>query len=568
MARPFRIHVTGFGKFGGVEDNPSAHISRALAQAGVVDSSDVLEVSAEAVDGVTAAKRAELAAFATVSNAGPDGHQRVTNIIVHFGVAASAPAFYVEQVGVNDATFRIPDERGYQPRAGLVERGDDFARARLTPVVVKPIVDRLLSKGYPVQTSRDAGRFLCNYVYYKSLTMCERLNDEYSAATGVALDPAKRLPPFVAIFIHVPSQTTVDIDTQVQFAKDFIEELKNVVIAESSGEVVATATETVTATASATATATAGGAATGSATEESDELLSAIKNGDFAAADEIRARLRGNAQPAAAASAPSGVESDLLELGFDLQWITRAVQAVGPSLVSDVESLAAWIVAQQEGERETEEAVAAAAAEADASATSASLRGSKGRAGAAETNGQADAQADGPGLWAFGNAFAALQSAASSVSSSAAAAASSLMSSLPSGESASASAAAFAAALSGDRYKLTIAVRQDLGLSPGKIAAQVAHAALKAHKRMSERPGGNTVLAAWQGLGEAIVVLKCADLVELRAIEAAGKEAGLVTATISDAGRTEVEPGTVTVLAVGPALVSDVDAVTGKLRLL
>ena len=55
---------------------------------------------------------------------------------------------------------------------------------------------------------------------------------------------------------------------------------------------------------------------------------------------------------------------------------------------------------------------------------------------------------------------------------------------------------------------------------------------------------------------------------QLRALEGEARARGVPAASIRDAGRTEVAPGTTTVLAVGPAPKADVDAITGHLKLL
>ena len=55
---------------------------------------------------------------------------------------------------------------------------------------------------------------------------------------------------------------------------------------------------------------------------------------------------------------------------------------------------------------------------------------------------------------------------------------------------------------------------------------------------------------------------------ELEEIEALAVSAGLVTYVVEDAGRTQVEAGSRTVLAIGPCLPSEVDGITGHLKLL
>ena len=87
--------------------------------------------------------------------------------------------------------------------------------------------------------------------------------------------------------------------------------------------------------------------------------------------------------------------------------------------------------------------------------------------------------------------------------------------------------------------KQVILVRQDLKLPKGKMSVQVAHASVnclvKSHKddkykRMAE-------------------------------------DVGLVTALIEDAGRTVLEPGTITCLGIGPDKEEKIDKITGKFKM-
>lgn len=117
-----------------------------------------------------------------------------------------------------------------------------------------------------------------------------------------------------------------------------------------------------------------------------------------------------------------------------------------------------------------------------------------------------------------------------------------------------------------ERRKMVIVAREDLGMSAGKLAAQCCHAALAGFREAQEKTPGE--LAEWVGSGEKIVVVKAKDEGDMRRVQTAARERGLLANGITDAGRTEVAPGTRTVLAVGPAKESKVDAVTGSLRLL
>lgn len=116
------------------------------------------------------------------------------------------------------------------------------------------------------------------------------------------------------------------------------------------------------------------------------------------------------------------------------------------------------------------------------------------------------------------------------------------------------------------RSKLALIVRSDLKLSRGKAAAQCAHAAIACYQRAEATQP--QVLRQWLLAGQPKIVLRCASLAELERLQREARDAGLVEASVADAGRTQVEAGTVTVLGVGPAPEAAVAAVVGELKLL
>lgn len=127
-------------------------------------------------------------------------------------------------------------------------------------------------------------------------------------------------------------------------------------------------------------------------------------------------------------------------------------------------------------------------------------------------------------------------------------------------------ASGFSELESASAMKLVILVRMDLKMTPGKIASQCCHVALAAAQTAQE--ADPVRLIQWQSEGEPIIVLRVKDAAEMAALQRAARTAGLQTNLVSDAGRTEVVPGTQTVLSVGPASATAIDRVTGKLSLL
>eukprot|EP00340_Litonotus_pictus_P000807 CAMPEP_0170527938 /NCGR_PEP_ID=MMETSP0209-20121228/13435_1 /TAXON_ID=665100 ORGANISM="Litonotus pictus, Strain P1" /NCGR_SAMPLE_ID=MMETSP0209 /ASSEMBLY_ACC=CAM_ASM_000301 /LENGTH=100 /DNA_ID=CAMNT_0010818833 /DNA_START=314 /DNA_END=616 /DNA_ORIENTATION=+ len=98
------------------------------------------------------------------------------------------------------------------------------------------------------------------------------------------------------------------------------------------------------------------------------------------------------------------------------------------------------------------------------------------------------------------------------------------------------------------------------------MAAQVAHGVLECYKKaLKEKP---EFVSNWESYsGSAKIVLQVKSLKEIKELEQAAVSIGVPYAVITDAGRTEIEPGSITVIAVGPAPEDAVNKITGKLEL-
>ncbi|EIM19774.1 PTH2-domain-containing protein [Wallemia mellicola CBS 633.66] len=114
--------------------------------------------------------------------------------------------------------------------------------------------------------------------------------------------------------------------------------------------------------------------------------------------------------------------------------------------------------------------------------------------------------------------------------------------------------------------KLVLVVRTDLGMTKGKIAAQCSHATLACYKALQQ--SNPTLLRHWERTGQAKITVQAKSEEELLILQAQAQSLNVCARSIQDAGRTQIEAGSTTVLGIGPAPVDLVNMVTSNQKLL
>jgi len=170
---PFRILITGFGRFPGAPVNPSGLIATRLARRRrpTFDRTRrIAHVFATCYDAIDRELPVLLA-------------QEKPDIIVMFGVATRSHRVRVEERARNRIAL-YPDADGRRPAASVIAPRRDALR---NPLPLTRLVHAARTAGVAAARSRNAGAYLCNYAYWRALEAAARPDGPHSV-----------------IFIHVP----------------------------------------------------------------------------------------------------------------------------------------------------------------------------------------------------------------------------------------------------------------------------------------------------------------------------------------------------------------------------
>jgi len=117
-----------------------------------------------------------------------------------------------------------------------------------------------------------------------------------------------------------------------------------------------------------------------------------------------------------------------------------------------------------------------------------------------------------------------------------------------------------------EECKQVILIRTDLKMGTGKKCAQSCHASVSASDlvRIQNKP----VWKNWKNSGQKKVVLKIQNIDQLKELTAKFELNKIPYFVVNDAGLTQLTPGTTTTVGIGPVLSTEIDKITGDLKLL
>lgn len=134
-----------------------------------------------------------------------DPKDNVKYIFIHFGVNESETELRLEQCSYNEADFRIPDQRGYQPIQQPIYPDMPLGEPLNSNMDVDRLLTYLQNRKHKVVKSYEPGRFVCNYIYTKSLYFTQSTVNQHS------------------LFVHVPLFENISEKDQLHFVVDLLD---------------------------------------------------------------------------------------------------------------------------------------------------------------------------------------------------------------------------------------------------------------------------------------------------------------------------------------------------------
>jgi pyrrolidone-carboxylate peptidase len=197
--KKLNLYLTGYGPFYNVTENPSQKLIESLvADKAKIESTQpdkvelkyhqIFEVNCDHVsNNITGS-------YELIDTCG----EGVMNLIIHFGVYGGGRGILLEKQCQN----YIVDYVNRNEKICKMEKDFNYCKLNLDDMCSK-----LKEKGHSVNTSTNAGTYLCNYIYFLTSSKFKECDNTYS------------------VFIHIPPIKEIDVEGYKAMVCDFLKEI-------------------------------------------------------------------------------------------------------------------------------------------------------------------------------------------------------------------------------------------------------------------------------------------------------------------------------------------------------
>lgn len=179
-----KVILTGFGPFGEVKENPTQKLIELLKN----------EMQNELYQFFILPVSYEYCSEWSSKNIDSN-----TSLVVHFGVAANSKLIRIERTAKNQ-TGSSNDIDGISGQGYISELETETIQTGLD---VSGLVDSMCASGLECELSDDAGDYLCNYIFFKSLQV---KSDQ-------------------VLFVHVPNEKELPLSKLKEFTLKLLDHL-------------------------------------------------------------------------------------------------------------------------------------------------------------------------------------------------------------------------------------------------------------------------------------------------------------------------------------------------------
>lgn len=147
-------------------------------------------------------------------------HKNHHVVCIHFGVDYSCDTFKLETTAYNEASFRIPDEDGYQPKKKPIDDRFPIEQKLQTDLNIRKICNEMKKRDFNVKISGDCGRFVCNFLYWSSLNKIKTI---FQSVEWEEINSDQK--NVHSMFVHVPMFNVIELEIQLKFVANLLDSI-------------------------------------------------------------------------------------------------------------------------------------------------------------------------------------------------------------------------------------------------------------------------------------------------------------------------------------------------------